>query len=83
MLKMYLKRFLFVDVEANKLMFLPELEVLITKALELTLPNNSLSYSIFYLTTSPSVESRLMNEIKCNGISFLNVLLRTLMGMIK
>jgi hypothetical protein len=45
---------LFIDIEANKLLFVPELEVVISKALEIKLPNNELSHPIFHLTSKPT-----------------------------
>ncbi len=50
LLKVYVKRFALVDIESNKLMYVPELETVATCALELNLPQNLLSCRVFYLS---------------------------------
>ncbi len=49
LLKVYLKRFVLVDIESNKLMYVHELETVVTTGLELALPHNLLSYPLFYI----------------------------------
>lgn len=54
LLKTYLKRFVMVDVESNKLLFSHDLETVISNALEISLPGNLLTYSVFYLSQNVS-----------------------------
>jgi hypothetical protein len=48
--KLYLKRFTLIDLESNKLMYVPEIEALVTFGLELKLPQNLLTHSVFYIS---------------------------------
>lgn len=83
MIKLYLKRFLFVDIESNKLLFQDVLEIMITQGVDMSFPLNSLKNSVFYMSENITKDQKLINEIKADYYSILNSILRILSSYLK
>ena len=83
LMKFFFKRMGLLDIEATKLLYLPELEQCLSSAMALNITGNISTSSIFIHVPNETELSKFLNNVKANYISVLGSFVNMLKSFIK